>query len=376
MKTPLVWLFVLGVLGTAMPGWTQPSAPVISPEINPDHTVTFRLLAPQAQRVQLQCEGIAATNLLKDARGVWSFTSPPLEPDIYNYSFNVDGLRITDPNNDALEYNLQNNESLLHIPGTNTLPWEVNNVPHGQLHQHFYQSTVAGDYRDFIVYTPPGYNPAAWKWYPVLYLLHGYSHDASSWSTVGCANIILDNLIARGEARPMIVVMPLGYGDMKVVSRGRGALSGRGLLQASMDKFQLTLLQEVMPQVEKAYKASSDRENIALAGLSMGGTESLLTGLNHLDRFSWIGCFSAGGLGPNFAQEFPKTGPKLNSELHLLWISCGDHDNLLSSNRAFYDWITSRGVTAKWVEIPGEHSFRVWRRNLADFAPLLFRDQH
>ena len=367
---------MLGVWGAAVPGWTQPSPPVISPEISSDRTVTFRLLAPAAQRVQLQCEGVGMTNLVKDDRGVWSFTSPPLEPDIYAYSFNVDGLRITDPNNVALEHNLQNNESLLHVPGTNALPWEVGDVPHGQLHQHFYQSAVAGDYRDFIVYTPPGYNPAGLKWYPVLYLLHGYSQDASAWSTIGCANIILDNLIARGQAKPMIVVMPLGYGDMNVVSRGLGALSARGLLQGSMEKFQQSLLREVMPQVEKAYKASSDRENIAIAGLSMGATEALLAGLNHPDKFAWIGCFSAGGLDPNFAQEFPKAGPRLNPDLHLLWVSCGDRDNLLTSNHSFYDWIISRGITAKWVEIPGEHSFRVWRRNLADFAPLLFRDQH
>jgi enterochelin esterase family protein len=134
-------------------------------------------------------------------------------------------------------------------------------------------------------------------------------------------------------------------------------------------------LQEVIPQVQKAYKASGDRENRAIAGLSMGGAETLLTGLNHPDKFAWIGCFSAGGLGQNFAQEFPNAGPKMNLQLHLLWVSCGDRDNLLTSDRAFYDWITSRGVNAKWVELPGEHSFRVWRRNLADFAPLLFRDQ-
>ena len=337
--------------------------------------MTFRLRAQEAKQVQLQCEGIGVTNLQKDEQGVWSFTSEPLEPDIYAYSFSVDGLRIIDPNNSLLKYNLQLNESLLHVPGTNALSWEVQDVPHGVLHQHFYHSRIAGDDRDFLVYTPPGYNPSGWKKYPALYLLHGYSDDATAWATAGCANIILDNLIARGQAKPMVVVMPLGYGDMNVVNRGRGALSARGLLQNSMDKFSEALLKEVIPQVEKSYRVSSDRGQRAIAGLSMGGTEALLTGLNHPDRFAWIGSFSAGGLSANYAQEFPRADTNLNTQLRLLWVSCGDRDNLRTSDRGFYDWVTKRGVEAEWVEIPGEHSFRVWRRNLADFAPLLFQEK-
>jgi len=375
MKSPLVLFCVLGfIVGEA--AVAQPQQAIVSPEVGPDRSVTFRLRAPAAQRVQLQCEGIGMTNLEKDDRGVWSFTSTPLEPDIYAYSFNIDGLRIADPNNAALKYNLQNNESLLHVPGTSALPWEVRNVPHGELHRHYYQSAIAGDYRDFIVYTPPGYNPTSmWRSYPVLYLLHGYSDDATAWTSVGCANVILDNLIAAGTAKPMVVVMPLGYGDMNVVSHGRGALSARGLLQNSMDKFGASLLNEVLPQVEKNYRVSSDHHYRAIAGLSMGGTESVLIGLNHADKFAWVGCFSAGGLATNFAQEFPRVDPKMNEELRLLWISCGDRDNLRTPDHNFYGWVTNQGVNAKWVEIPGEHSFRVWRRNLVDFAPLLFRDR-
>src|SRR5581483_9691733 len=332
--------------------------------------------APGAQRVMLQCEGLGSTNLQKDDHGIWSVTSAPLEPDIYVYSFNVDGLRIPDPNNISLKYNLQNNESLLHITGTNALPWEVEQVPHGEVHRHYYHSAAAGDYRDYLVYTPPGYNPSSvWKRYPVLYLLHGYSDDATAWTSVGCANVILDNLIAKGATKPMVVVMPLGYGDMNVVIHGRGALSAHGLLKSSMDKFGTTLLNEVMPQVEKDYRVTNDRRSRAIAGLSMGGTEAALIGLNHPEKFAWIGAFSAGGMATNYAQEFPKVDYRLNSQLRLLWISCGDRDNLRTLDKNFYGWVTNSGVAAKWVELPGEHSFRVWRRNLADFAPLLFKEE-
>src|SRR5205085_1116694 len=165
----------------------------------------------------------------KDDQGLWSFTTPALEPDIYVYSFNVDGLHVLDPNNPLMKYNLLNSDSQVHVPGPKTLSWEINNVSRGQLHHHFYRSAVAGDERDFIVYTPPGYDGTARKHYPVLYLLHGYSDDATAWPTVGCANIILDNLIARAQAKPMIVVMPLGYGTMEIVKTGWSRVRDREL---------------------------------------------------------------------------------------------------------------------------------------------------
>ena len=148
--------------------------------------------------------------MLKDSAGVWSLTTEPLEPDFYTYSFVVDGVRMTDPVNPLLKYNLLNSDSEVHVPGPQSLPWEINDVPRGTLHHHFFRSKVAEDDRDFWVYTPPDYDPKARTRYPVLYLLHGFSDDASAWSTVGLANVILDNLIARRQARPMIIVMPLG----------------------------------------------------------------------------------------------------------------------------------------------------------------------
>jgi enterochelin esterase family protein len=348
---------------------------IVSPEVRPDGRVTFRLKAPGAKAVQLHCEGVRNSVMEKDDQGVWSFTSDPLEPDIYAYSFNVDGLHMIDPVNSLLKYNLLNTESQVHVPGPKSLPWEINDVPHGQLHRHFYKSAVADDERDFIVYTPPAYDPAARKRYPVLYLLHGYSDDTTAWPSVGLANVILDNLIARGQAKPMIIVMPLGYGTMDIVKAGWPRVRDPGLWQTNVDKFGETLLNEVMPQVEKSYKILPDRDSRAIAGLSMGGAESLAIGLNHPDRFAWIGAFSSGGLNANFAAQFPTLDEKTGKQLRLLWIACGKEDHLIESNQKLVEWLNSKGVRPTWTETPGEHSFSVWRRNLAASTPLLFQEK-
>ena len=361
---------LLAALLFAVPAFAQP---IVSPEVHTDGTITFRLPAPNAKEVQLHCEGVRNSAMQKDDHGVWTFTTEPLEPDIYVYSFSVDGLRVIDLANPLLKYNLLNTDSQVEVPGPLSLPWEINAVPHGQLHRHFYKSAVAGDERDFIVYTPPGYDPKAWKRYPVLYLLHGYSDDTTAWSAVGRANVILDNLIARGQAKPMIVVMPLGYGTMDVVKGGWSRVRDPGLWRRNVDKFGDALFGEVMPQVEKAYRVSTDRQSRAIAGLSMGGTESLVTGLNHLDRFAWVGAFSSGGLNTNFPVQFPALNARANDKLRLLWIGCGKEDRLIESNKQFCDWLKSQNVHYTWVESAGVHSFRVWRRNLADFAPLLFQ---
>src|ERR1035441_8642036 len=208
---------VLLLLATLNPAFSQR---IVFPYVQTDGRVTFQLKAPNAKEVQLQCEGVTEHKMQKDDQGVWSLTTEPLTPDIYAYSFQVDGLRTIDPSNPLLKYNLLNTDSQVHVPGPATLPWEINDVPHGQLHRHFYKSAVGGDERDFYVYTPPGYDPAARQRYPVLYLLHGCSDDARACTGVGMANIILDNLIAQKRAKPMLIVMPLGYGTMEIVRAG------------------------------------------------------------------------------------------------------------------------------------------------------------
>jgi enterochelin esterase-like enzyme len=356
----------------AQPSSPQP-APQVSPEVHADGSVTFRFRAPNAVDVKLALEGADPASMQKDDHGVWTVTTAPLAPDYYGYDFVADGVRLIDPENPLLKPNLLTTQSQVHIPGPSSLPWELNDVPHGVIHHHFYRSAVAGDDRDYYVYTPPGYDSASKETYPVLYLLHGFSDDASGWTAVGRANVILDNLIARGQAKSMIVVMPLGYGTMEFVPQGWEAWTHAEMRDRNFENFRETLLNEVMPQVEGQYRIKKDRNARAIAGLSMGGTESLLTGLNNLDRFSWIGAFSSGGIPEDFQKDFPSLDAKANQQINLLWIACGTGDQLITVNRGLRQWLKSKGVKATEIETPGMHTWMVWRRNLAEFAPLLFR---
>jgi enterochelin esterase family protein len=299
-------------------------------------------------------------------------TTAPLAPDYYGYSISVDGVRSLDPYNHGLVPNLISAGNYVHVPGP-TLPWEVNDVPRGEVHHHFYKSAVADDQRDFYVYTPPGYDPTAKTTYPVLYLLHGFSDDASGWTAVGRANVIFDNLIAQGKAKPMIVVMPLGYGTMEMITLGWGAWGHTDVRERNFTKFREALLTEVMPRVESEYRVTKDRDSRAIAGLSMGGSESLLTGLNNLDKFAWVGAFSSGGIPDDFQKDFPGLDAKANQQLRLLWIACGTEDRLITVNRSLREWLKTKGITHTDIETPGMHTWMVWRRNLAEFAGLVFR---
>jgi enterochelin esterase family protein len=351
----------------------QPPPRLVTPEVHPDNSVTFRFRAPNAQEVKLAREGTEPVAMLKDDAGVWSVTTAPLEPDYYGYSIIVDGQRMLDPYNHWLVPNLLTPANAVHVPGAASLPWEVNDVPRGEVHVHFYKSAVADDQRNFFVYTPPGYGPTAKTTYPVLYLLHGYSDDASGWTLVGHANVIFDNLIAQGKVKPMIVVMPLGYGTMEIIHLGWGAWSHTDVRDKNFSNFQKALLTEVMPKVESEYRVTKDRNSRAIAGLSMGGSESLLTGLNNLDKFAWVGAFSAGGLPDPFEKDFPALDAKANQQLKLLWIACGTEDRLITANRNLREWLKTKGINHTDIETPGMHTWMVWRRNLAEFTQLLFR---
>ncbi|HEY1262666.1 MAG TPA: alpha/beta hydrolase-fold protein [Terriglobales bacterium] len=372
MKSFLWLLLVVLITSGGFAQGPEPP-PVISPEVHPDRSVTFRLRAPNAKEVNLALDGLKQAPMQKDDQGVWSITVGPLEPDFYSYLFYPDGVPTLDHQNADIIPNLLDTSSQVHVPGPPSLPWERNDVEHGEVHHHFYRSAAAGDERDFYVYTPPGYDAHSKHGYPVLYLLHGFSDDASAWTTVGRANVILDNLIAEGKAKPMLLVMPLGYGTPEIVSKGFGSLDHEKLRQPNYDKFREALLTEVIPQIEKQYRVSKDRTARAIAGLSMGGTESLLTGLNTLDRFAWVGAFSSGGLPEDFEQKFPQLDSKANQQLKLLWVACGTDDSLITINRKFRDWLKSKNIEHVDIETPGAHTWMVWRRNLSAFAPLLFR---
>jgi enterochelin esterase-like enzyme len=377
----LISIFIANIL-FAQNNSPRPSffLPPVPPEVQADGKIIFHLRAPAASQVILILEG-SATPMQKDKRGVWNITTAVMEPDIYTYNFIVDSLTITDPSNPLIKPGYAGGgQSLVLVPGTPPNSWDIQDVPHGAVTRHLYKSSVIGDQRDFYVYTPPNYDPSKKDLYPVLYLLHGIGDDARAWTQAGYANIILDNLIAQGKAKPMIMVNTLGYGDANnVVAAG------------AFGKFTEALLNEVIPEVEKKYCVSKDRSQRAIAGLSMGGAEAILAGLNHADMFSWVGGFSsafvmygigvrtAGNNGQNgivegiYTQNFPAIDSKLNDQLKLLWISCGSSDFLLHSNKDFMQWLTEKNIQFRKVETPGAHTWTVWRRNLTEFAPLLFR---
>ncbi len=356
----LILLFSLVCLASA-----QPPARVVSPEVSADHRVTFRLRAPQAREVLVDRETATRVSMLKGDDGVWTLTTDALAPDIYGYRFVVDGLAVMDPVNPMMKTNLLGATSAVHVRGNES--WDPRDVPHGALTEHFYESKIAGDRRSFFVYTPPGYDARAGKKYPVLYLLHGFSDGSDGWSTVGRAHVILDNLIADRKAVPMLVVMPLGYGEPAILGPGpRTPDMGR----RNLTKHKETLLQEVIPQVEKAYRVQPRPADRAIAGLSMGGGESLYSGLTAPHAFAYVASFSGAVPEANMLEGLDDS---LNKKLKMLWIACGKDDFLIKRNREFIDLLKSRNITNTWNETAGAHTWPVWRRNLTELAPLLFR---
>lgn len=358
-------------LGTLLAA-AQFTAPMTSPMVHPDRSVTFRFKAPAANEVVLNLEGSPQLPMKKGEDDVWEVTTPPLEPDLYGYSFVADGVRLIDPGNPVMKPNLLNTTSMVHVTG-GQMPWEARDVPRGTLHRHFYRSKAAEDSRDYFVYTPPGYRPDAAEAFPVLYLLHGYSDDASGWTQVGQAHVILDNLIAEGKAQPMLVVMPLGYGTMEMIRRPSGAFRDPALSRRNFSQFRAALLEEVIPQVESSYRVRKDRAGRAIAGLSMGGAETVYTALNFPERFLYVGAFSSGGLPSEFGDFLPKIAEVHQHPFRVLWIACGVDDRLIGINRQFTAWLKQKEVPHQFVETGGAHTWMVWRRNLATFAPMLFQ---
>ncbi len=374
MKKRPFLLSLAFLIGAACGLAQTPPPPVISPEVHPDRTVTFRFRAPNDKEVAVTIEGMTKPlSMQEDDQGVWSVTTGALAPDYYGYTIIADGVGLFDPSNHVIKPNFLYRASEVHVPGPASLSWETGAVPHGEIHHHFYKSGVVGDDRGFFVYTPPGYDPRGKQTFPVLYLLHGFSDDESAWTAVGRANVILDNLIAQGKTKPMLVVMPLGYGAPEVLSPNSGVFRYRSLTERNFDKFRDALLTEVIPRVEADYLVFKDRNSRAIAGLSMGGAESLLTGLNTLDKFAWIGAFSSGGFTEDFEKEFPALGSKSSEKLHLLWVACGTDDRLIDINRKFRGWLATKNIKHVDIETPGAHTWMVWRRNLTEFSSLLFR---
>lgn len=363
-------LVVALLLGAVTGGFAQAGPSPKMPEVNADGTVTFTFVAPNAQDVKIQIEGqAAAASMTRDASGAWSYTSAAMAPEIYSYSFIVDGVVATDPANVEHKASLLYQGSLLEVPGRNgPMPWDRTNVPHGSVTRVYYHSAVVGDDRDYFVYTPPEYNPRGGEKYPVLYLLHGFSDGSNGWIEMGKANFILDNLISQGKAKPMIVVMPLGYGDPGILkSHSTNRFSQ---LSPNDTRFKDALLTEVMPAVERNYRVKTGAKNTAIAGLSMGGREAIYVGVSQPDKFGYVVGMSSAPIPLND----PTASWQWKAKRELLWIACGEEDPLVGrANRELDAWLKSEGVAATIVWTPGIHSWMVWRENVVAFAPLQFR---
>ncbi len=340
---------------------------LVSPEVQLDHRVTFRVRAPKASEVSLIGDWMPPNTpqaMTRNTQGVWSVTAGPLDPGLSIYTFTVDGVTTPDPVNPRIKLRARTSASLVDVPGQPPEWWEAREVPHGAVEVNWEKSKVIGDTRAYYVYTPPGYDPGRSTRYPVLYLLHGNNDTASGWTDVGKANFILDNLLAQKKALPMLIVMPWGHAVPYVGSQSNNTAT-----------FERYLIEEIIPQVEKKYRVARGRENRAIVGLSMGGGHALQIGLDHLDLFSAVGAFSSAVPG-NFESHFKSLlddPDGTNKRLKLLWIGCGRQDPAFERNQKLSELLTAHQVRNTFHPTEGLHNFAIWRRYLVEVAPLLFR---
>jgi len=377
-------------------GSGQAGPTVVSPEVSADRRITFRVVAPQAQQVRMNATDIPniaqAATLTKADNGVWSTTVGPVEPGAYRYNFNIDGVATIDPRSPATSESNTNVWSVVYVPGSDFM--DTKNVPHGAVTALSYYSTALNAWRRLHVYTPPGYETGNDK-YPIFYLLHGAGDSDDSWTSVGRANFILDNLIAAKKAKAMVVVMTAGH-----TTRTQGGGGANGFLSPT-DDFAREFVTDVMPLVEKRYRVMTDRAHTAIAGLSMGGSQALNIAIPNLQRFAYIGVYSSGLIGETGGSGRGARGaepavppappaapgpnswenrnlaaldnPALKKGLKLLWFSTGKDDFLIDTTRSTVDVFKKHGFNPVFEESPGAHTWINWRNYLNVFAPQLFQ---
>jgi len=344
------------------------STRLISPEVNPDRTIVFRLLAPQATKVVLSFNGMKPMS--KDAGGIWTATVGSVQPEIYQYTFVVDGLRILDPSNRYLKNGRTLDASVVEVPGNPPRFDELQAVPHGALTVRSYLSTPLKKPRKLYVYAPPQYDSDAARRFPVLYLRHGNGDTEENWTDTGRAGVILDNLVAQHKAVPMVIVMP--NGDTDLPGAGGSSLEGIELLSQE-------LLTDIIPMIDATYRVAPGRENRAIAGLSMGGGQAFTIGLKHMELFAWVGEFSSGLVSDadfKLDQHLPgflDRPDDVNHKLRLLFLSCGKDDPRFPGQLDLADTLKTHGVGYVWYPIPGVHEWKVWRHALAEFAQRAFQ---
>src|SRR3954451_19223392 len=360
-----------------------PNDTLKSTELADDHKVTFRIYAPRAGEVSVSGDFGQGGKMEKDEQGIWSKTVGPLTPDFYSYTFNVDGVRTVDPKNALTKPGLNSLDSLFLVPGDEAEFEMTGDVPHGDVRAVWYRSGTLDMPRRMHVYTPPGYEGGTEK-YPVLYLLHGSGDEDSGWSTIGRAGFILDNLIAARKAVPMLVVMPNGSlprsGNLPRPTPGATpSPEAAAAREAAQNRFTDELLKEVVPTIEKTFRVKAATSDRALAGLSMGGGQTLRVLTTNPDRFAFVGIWSAGLFGGN-AEEWEKrnesflaAADKVNATIKRLEIRVGDRDSLAAGSKALAGVLEKRGIKHEVHVSGGGHTWINWRHYLSAFAPKLFR---
>lgn len=368
------------------------AAPVVSPEIHDNNTVTFRFKAPKAVRVQLtgdflpvqknaKFEAPGIVDLKEGQEGVWEYTTPePLKPELYSYSFIVDGLRMNDPANVYLIRDVSTLTNVFIIGGDRADFYKVNPVPHGTVSRIWYDSPALGLERRMTVYTPAGYETSG-KRYPVLYLLHGMGGDEEAWISLGRTAQILDNLIAQGKAKPMIVVMPNGNASQEAApgESSRGMVPPTMQLPKTMEGSYEQAFPEIVKFIDKNYRTIKSKSGRAIAGLSMGGFHSLHISKQYPDMFNYIGLFSA-AIMPNKEVSSPiyenvegKLKVQFDKNPALYWIAIGKTDFLYKANEEYRKLLDEKGYKYTYYESDEGHIWKNWRIYLTEFVPMLFR---
>jgi len=386
----LTWsVLALTFCAVAQPGRGPQGPVVVSPEVQADRHVVFRILAPKAEAVKLSGSDIPGNQqgaaMTKGENGVWEVTLGPIDPGAYRYNFNVDGVATIDPRNPSISESNNNVWSMFYVSGAEFM--DTRELPHGAVAAVNYYSTVLKKWRRMHVYTPPGYEMGSGK-YPVFYLLHGAGDCDEAWTSVGRAGFILDNLIAATKAKPMVVIMPAGHTSQTFGGRG----AGRG--PGGQDEFVQEFLTDIQPYAESHYRVYTDKPHRAIAGLSMGGSQTLNIALPHLEKFAYIGVYSSGllgiipmGRGGAAPAAAPATPPPSWEEQHkaeldnlsarkglkLLWFSTGVDDGLITTTKATVEMLKKHGFEPVFKESPGAHTWINWRNYLNEFAPQLFQ---
>jgi enterochelin esterase-like enzyme len=361
---------------------------VVSPEVLQDQKVTFRLYAPEANKVAISGEWMPGFGeqlpLVKNDTGLWVVTAGPLKPEFYTYNFIVDGIRMTDPSNAQVVRDGTRYANSLIVPGEASDLYKVKDVPHGSLTKVWYNSPTLNMKRRMYVYTPAGYEGGTQK-YPVLYLLHGGGGDEDAWTTLGRAVVIMDNLIAQGKASPMIVVMPNGNANQSATlgDAPDAAVATIAPGSPSAGQFETSVVKDMIPFMEANYRVITDKNSRAVAGLSMGGGQTFNIGLKNTDKFAWIGIFSTGMFGGvqgygNYDPEKQIPGlltnsASFNNALRLFYISCGEQDPRFEYTQKAITTFKNNKLIVATAAFPGAHQWSVWRLSLADFASRLFK---